>query len=54
MNVPQIMMAFYLTVIILGGIILHGKPKTGKYEFGDIFTEALLLFAILYAGGFWD
>ena len=54
MNVPQIMMVFYLTVLILGGIVLNGKPKTGKYEFGSVFIEVLLLFAILYAGGFWD
>lgn len=54
MNIPQLMMAFYLVVMTLGGIILNGKPKTGKYEFGGMFIEVLLLFAILYAGGFWN
>lgn len=54
MKIPQIMMVFYLVVLTLGGIVLNGKPKTGKHEFGAIFVEVLLLFAILYAGGFWD
>jgi len=53
MNVPQVMMATYMGLMVIGGVILNGKPKTGKYEFGEIFIEMLLLFAILYAGGFW-
>ena len=54
MNIPQIMMVFYLVVLTLGGLVLNGKPKTGEYQFSSVFIEVLLLFAILYAGGFWN
>ena len=54
MSIPQIIMIFYLSVMVFGGLVLNGKPKTGKYQFATIFIEMLLLFVVLYAGGFWN
>ena len=54
MSIWQILMAIHLSILFIGSIVLHGKPRTGKYDFLPTFMETLLLFVILYAGGFWD
>lgn len=33
---------------------LHGEPKTGKYDAGVTIIANLIMFGILYAGGFWE
>ena len=47
-----------LAGLLLGDVLLsivqHGEPKEGTYDAGVTIISNLVMFGILYAGGFWD
>ena len=50
---PQIIMGGLMLLDVLLTVALHGEPKTGEYDAGVTLISNLIVFAILYAGGFW-
>ena len=52
MGMSQILMIIILGTNLLLGAHLHGKPKTGDYDFGVTIISVLIFTFILYFGGF--
>lgn len=48
----QIIMVIGLSLRLLGGIYLHGKPKVGKYHFMETLVGTSATLGLLYWGGF--
>lgn len=53
MRWPQFVMAGLLLADVGLSCALHGEPKEGKYDAGVTIIANLIMFGILYAGGFW-
>ena len=53
MKWPQFVMAGLLLADVFLTTALHGEPKTGNYDIGVTLISNLVVFGILYAGGFW-
>lgn len=51
---PQIVMLALLFIGIGIGLSDHGKPKTGENSFWSVLIGQVLLFSILWWGGFFD
>ena len=54
MRWPQFVMAGLLLADVFLTIVLHGEPKEGTYDAGVTIISNLVVFGILYAGGFWN
>ena len=54
MRWPQFVMAWLLLADVGLSCVLHGEPKEGKYDAGVTIIANLIIFGILYAGGFWE
>ena len=54
MGWQQIVVIVYLALLLIGGLILDGKPRSGTYRFASVLFEVVALFALLYTGGFWN
>ena len=52
MGISQITILVLLGLNLLIGANMHGKPKTGNYDFGVTFLSAAIYLAILITGGF--
>jgi hypothetical protein len=52
MGTSQIIMVIFMGINLLLGAYLHGKPKTGDYNFWITAISAGLYFLILTTGGF--
>ena len=53
MSWQQIAVIIYIAFMLLAGVALDGKPRTGKYSYASVSIEMILLFIVLYTGGFW-
>lgn len=54
MGVAQIFLIIWLGVNLLTSAYLHGKPKSGNHNFWVDVITILILFLILYLGGFFN
>jgi len=52
MGIPQIIYLCLLGVALLGQAYLHGKPKTGNYNFFDSAISLILGALLIWWGGF--
>lgn len=53
MGIPQIIVIILLILDTILALVLHGEPKTGKYDVGVTLISNLIMFMLLQAGGFW-
>ena len=51
---PQAVMLALYAIILICTAVLHGRPKTDKYNFWTSLLGTFLGFWLLYAGGFWS
>lgn len=52
MGWPEVTVIVLYTLVMGMTLAMHGKPRTGNYNFGASLLGVGLLFALLYAGGF--
>ena len=52
MRAPQIIMVIQLALSLGAMLILHGKPKEGKYNFWSTIVSVGAYVALLWWGGF--
>ena len=52
MGISQILILVILGINLLIGANMHGKPKTGNYDFGVTFLSVAIYLTILIIGGF--
>ena len=50
----QIVMIVYFIIYTVCGLVMNGKPRTGKYSIVDIVMTEIMLALVLYEGGFWN
>lgn len=54
MNAPQITLMVIMSINMLAGAYLHGKPKKGNYNFLETIFNAIITISILYWGNFFN
>ncbi len=54
MTAPQITLIVIMSINMLAGAYLHGKPKQGKYNFLHTVLNAIITISILYWGNFFN
>jgi hypothetical protein len=52
MGMPQILVIAHWVIEIVGCAILHGRPKSGSYNFLASFICVVIEIAVLWYGGF--
>ncbi len=54
MTAPQITIIVILSINLLAGANLHGKPRKDNYNFWHYFLNAIMITSILYWGKFFN
>lgn len=54
MTAPQITLIVIMSINMLAGAYLHGKPKQGKHNFLYTVLNAIISISILYWGNFFN
>lgn len=52
MHLPQIIYIAFTALSLGVNMAVHGKPKTGKENFGTVLIGVIITYAILVWGGF--
>lgn len=52
MHWPQLIYLAFLFIGLGMELVNDGKPKTGKHSFGTAMFGAIIIFGLLYWGGF--
>ena len=54
MGIPQILIIVWYALGLGVMLALHGKPQTESYSFWKSLFITVVMFALLYWGGFWN
>lgn len=54
MGISQIIMVCLMSINLLAGAYLHGKPKSGDHNFWVTIVSTFLYFILLFTGGFFE